>query len=432
MLWELNRIASRKSGPFGGEARGKRKKYIVLHSSYNSQHQSVMRGTSAELSEVDRLLALWKECKSIGDEVALATLVRVQGSSYRKTGARMLVAASGRRAGTLSGGCLEGEVCRKIWWLTKQGPRVESYATSGTTADYASSSSLELGCGGSIDILLETGLSARAAMDTLQSSVEDRIGHVIVCVVESTHPEVHVGSYALSTRQNVSLSPGSAYAALLALAEDVSRARQSRSTILTVENHCVHVFSEYIAPPPAIIIFGAGDDSKPVAHLSRMMGWRVTVSDTRAHLLTADRFPEAHVLLPLKTNQPFPVCLARNFDAAVIMTHSLDQDRYLLSSLLPNSLLYLGILGARHRTHRLLEHVADSLRLDLADCYTGLHSPVGLNIGATTPEAIALSIVAEIQATFASAADSTYEAPASRPLNRWISEAVNERSAAHA
>ena len=251
-------------------------------------------------------------------------------------------------------------------------------------------------------------------------------------------------------------------------------------------------FVEYLAPPPRLTIFGAGDDAQPIARFADALGWRVAVADGRAHLLRRERFPQAAELRLLQYGGPraessaalqrgassvSPVACGLNEAAlptqqegapgeptpalssaflpspasswasspafsrapspasaaasspvsgsvfvddtlagepfplpdtgvepgelAVVLTHSFDQDRALLAALLPQPLAYLGLLGPRHRTLRLLEEVAPTLGWSTERCLARLHSPVGLDLGARDPASIALSIVAELQATVA-------------------------------
>src|SRR5277367_5896558 len=123
-------------------------------------------------AETRKLLTMWSTARASGEECALATVVRVAGSSYRKPGARMLITRSGPRTGTVSGGCLEGEVIRKIWWLTEDGPAVQDYATS---YDDDSVQSYGLGCDGVVTLLLVRTSHAADVFEALRMSVQERI-----------------------------------------------------------------------------------------------------------------------------------------------------------------------------------------------------------------------------------------------------------------
>jgi len=360
------------------------------------------------LSESERQLALWKSAKARGEEVRLATTVRVDGSSYRKPGARMLVTRSGMHVGMVSGGCLEAEICRKIWWLTERGAHLERYVT---TYDEENRAASGLGCGGSIDVLLERDEAAAIVMEALRASIEDRRASVVLSVVQSEDPQLRAGLCGVvSAASRDDFQTGAEQpeprsvpvdAVLRRMAADAIAERASLNRTIEMDGGEAEVFADYLAPPPALMVFGAGEDSKPVVALARMMGWYVTVADARAQLATRERFPSASSVVTLTKDDLLGQVNFAERDAAVIMTHSYQQDLALLRGLLAEhaggSLKYIGILGSRRRTRELVKEVASSLGLEFESCMATLHSPVGLSLGATTPETIALSIVAEIQ-----------------------------------
>jgi xanthine dehydrogenase accessory factor len=152
-------------------------------------------------------------------------------------------------------------------------------------------------------------------------------------------------------------------------------------------------FVDYIAPPTALFVFGAGDDAQPLVELAYLLGWPVTVADGRSHLATKERFPLADQVVSSRSLNHLRLT---ERSAAVILTHSYEQDRAVLQALLPGDLAYIGILGPRHRTERLLTEIAPQIDRTVEDCFSRLHSPVGLAIGAKTPASIALAIIAEI------------------------------------
>src|SRR5215813_526542 len=129
------------------------------------------------MSELKQIVALWNAAKARQEDVCLATVVRVEGSSYRKPGARMLLTRSGQRAGTISGGCLEAEVSRKAWWLTENGPTIQRYSSF---FDDDSPAPYGLGCGGTVYVHLERGETANAVLNALDLNLNARIPIVIV------------------------------------------------------------------------------------------------------------------------------------------------------------------------------------------------------------------------------------------------------------
>ena len=324
------------------------------------------------MTDLEQISPLWRELEASGVEYVLATVVKVEGSSYRKPGARMLLAADGRRAGTVSGGCLEAAVAKKAWWLTENGPVVKDYSTLEDDGEFPYGS----GCGGVVWILLERRGTADAVIRELEKAWNARVPMVIATVIEGEH---------IGRRVFPVLASNAELAALIQFKADLP---------LWVEER---------AARPALWVFGAGDDAKPLVKMARMLGWYVAVADGRSHLATAERFVEADAVSVLAADE-LPKIDARRGDAAVVMTHSFEQDVSILAGVMSGPVwpAYIGVLGPQRRTRELLEHVAR--RLDLIpteklfkDWLADLHAPTGLDLGAETPAEIALSIMAEIQ-----------------------------------
>ena len=347
------------------------------------------------MGETAQILELWRRARAQSQRVCLATVVHIEGSSYRKPGARMLLTSGGERAGTLSGGCLEAEVSRKAWWLTENGPTVQRYRSSFDEDDPTDPSAMPfgLGCGGTIWVLLEQ--EPEFVLACLAASVEESKPAVMVAQLTGK----------IGTRVNVpeelrgNSLPALQEPALQEVVEQVRAQRESRTLdarLAPAINEPVW-FIEYLAAPPRLTLFGAGDDAQPIVRFADALGWRVAVADGRANLLRRERFPEAAELRLLEKSALQPGI--GEGELAVLLTHSFERDRELLTALLPQPLLYLGILGPRHRTERLLSAVAPALGWSIAQCWDRLHAPVGLDLGASDPAAIALSIVAELQAT---------------------------------
>jgi xanthine/CO dehydrogenase XdhC/CoxF family maturation factor len=341
------------------------------------------------MSELQQIVALWRTAKTKYEEVCLATVVRVEGSSYRKPGARMLI-SSGQRAGTVSGGCLEAEITKKAWWLTENGPTIQRYSSF---FDDDSHVTYGLGCGGTIYVLLQRGKAAHAVLNTLDTCLTARIPFVIITDTDKA------ATLLIQQSDGEKLFQAHTEEALSGIAECAERAsNEQRSFYATLEGS--QLFVEYLTPPPALTIFGAGDDAKPLADFAKTLGWHITIADGRSHLAHADRFPQADRLMVLNYEAESPVqdLTTGPEDAFVLLTHSYEQDRMLLRQMLPHKPKYLGVLGPRQRTERLVREVATEIGLSPEECFARLYAPVGFDIGALTPESIALSIVAEIVA----------------------------------
>jgi len=360
------------------------------------------------MTDLENILPLWRELEAAGADYVLATIVAVEGPSYRKPGARMLLARDGRRAGTVSGGCLEAEVARRAWWFTEAGPTVERYSTVPDDGDMPYGS----GCGGVVYILLERRTTALPVLTALEAAFRARVPLAIATVLEGPR----IGSrafYGLSREQSEESAEKPDHqltSDLHDLAELAFLRKQALDRITEPSGASTRVWVDYRPARPGLWIFGAGDDAKPVLRFARGLGWFVAVCDGRADLATRERFQEAdqvHVL----TKAELPASLPAHFDlrptdAAIVMTHSFEQDSRILAMLLRGSISpslgYLGVLGPQRRTRDML---AEAARLnhhlrpeEQADQWlTDLHAPTGLDLGAETPATIALSILAEIQ-----------------------------------
>lgn len=368
------------------------------------------------MTDLERILPLWSGLKAAGEGYVLATVIAVEGSSYRGPGACMLLARDGRHAGTVSGGCLEAEVARRAWWLTANGPTVQRYSTAEEDGDRPYGS----GCGGAVWLLLERDSTADPLLDALRQSFERRTPLAVATVLE--------GEF-VGRRRFAGLGPGQAGGAALKTDDPVQDCAErvladcgSTDETISVKGAEARVWADFRPARPGLWIFGAGDDAQPMLRLAKDLGWFVTVGDGRSQLATRERFPladEIHVLpvteWPAKQSAGRPPALANLHaqDAAVVMSHSFEQDARALAALLALQapLAYIGVLGPQRRTRELLAEAARLLgipadstasNLDQVERWLAeLHAPTGLDLGADSPETIALSVVAEIQKSFA-------------------------------
>jgi xanthine/CO dehydrogenase XdhC/CoxF family maturation factor len=327
------------------------------------------------------ILSAWAEAVRQGVPAILATVVKVNGSSYRSPGARMLITETGGRTGSISGGCLEGDVLKKAWWLT--GERPAAMRVYDDTSDDDAVWQFGLGCNGIVHVLLERWEAGAepVTVDLLRACREDRRGGVLATVISGDRIGRKLAIFPDG-------SVRSEIPELLAPAQDVFRSRESEIRNCAGEE----VFFEYIAPPVPLLIVGAGHDAVPVVRLAKELGWHVTVADGRSNHARPERFPEADRVLVTDTAHPLSDLVIDERTVAVLMSHSYPQASAFLKALDPLPVRYLGVLGPRKRTERMLSEAGLEARPDL-------HSPVGLDIGADTPEEIALAIVSEIQAT---------------------------------
>lgn len=321
---------------------------------------------------------------TVGTGAVLVTLVRVEGSSYRRTGARLLTAtAKATHVGTLSGGCLEAEVVKKAPWMVRDGASVEHYSM---VFDDTSDIPFGLGCGGTVDLLFEPldAPEARALLDALEASLQGHESTVI-----SFLPGAGRGLRRLILNAN---------GKVLFRSATLTDEKVSCAAKLTPGEVYEGRFVERLKAPRRLFVLGAGDDAKPLVQMAAIVGLAVTVADRRAQLARVERFPQADrvVVLGESLSTDLTGLGIGPQDAVVLMTHSYEQDRALLVATLPIAPRYLGLLGARHRSSLLVSEAAVILGKSVAECCEKLFAPVGMDLGGDGPEAIALAVVAEV------------------------------------
>ena len=345
--------------------------------------------------------------KRLDDTAVTATLVRVEGSSYRRPGARMYIHPTAS-VGAISGGCLEGEVSRKAAWITRNGAAVERYSTlfdeilDETNSLDTREIPYGLGCGGVMDVLLEPVGSAEANAMLRALEAAERGETVYAATVLPTVANQSPGFARVILREDGTIFFATAdldQETLSNLASLASTAVEANTVSIALESETREVFIEPVLPPQRLVVFGAGDDARPLVRMANLLGWRVTVADGRPWLAQASRFPEAERVLTLSENAGnFDQLALADRDAVALLTHSFEQDRNLLGKLLPIDLRYLGLLGARHRSRLLLTETASQLGWAPEEALQRVHAPIGLELGGDSPEAVALAILAEIQA----------------------------------
>lgn len=330
------------------------------------------------MRERRQIVELWRD----GSAAVLVTLVKVSGSSYRRTGARLLLDGRGEYAGTISGGCLEAEVTRKATWMVRDGAIVEQYSTM---FDDTAEIPFGLGCGGVVDLLIEPADTpeCRALLEAMDGSLRGNEATVVTWLP----------SDGKSLRRIVLGRNG----AVIFESEELNEAKINCAKGLLPGGEYEGRFVEELRAPQRLFVLGAGDDAKPLVNMATLLGWSVIVADGREQLARAGRFPEAEQVVSLREGGAAGLGVKRK-DAAVLMTHSYEQDREILASLLPVAPGYLGLLGARHRSSLLVSEAAAMIGWTVTECCQLIHAPVGLDLGGDGPEAIALAVIAEVQA----------------------------------
>jgi len=319
---------------------------------------------------------------------ALATVVATAGSTYRKRGARMLIMGDGSYLGLLSGGCLEADLKIHAQEVMESGQtRAVEYDMRGPDDVLFG---IGAGCEGAMRVLIEPAQAEGSAALALRDAGRVTAGGAPTCLV-SVHEsgELPLGTYSVE-----SLPRRLASAAELALVEGSSR------EVVDSGPRPMRAFVQFLAPPPHLLICGAGPDAQSVVAAARALAWRVTVIDHRPGYANAQKFPGATVVLSDASALSDAVDLER-CHAVVVMSHHLASDiEYLKELSIAGLPAYVGLLGPHARWRRIageLGSLADALR-------PRLHGPVGIDIGAQTPEAIALAIVSQVHGWLAARA----------------------------
>ncbi len=342
---------------------------------------------------VRQIIQTFETWRATGAPIVLATVYETLGSTYSKAGQRILIAANGDYRGLVSGGCLEGDLAeRSQAVLASDAPAAVTYDLRD---EFDEVFGLGVGCNGLLRVFLQPLQAARgyqpfaAIADALAGT--ERSG--VATVIESRDAALPAGATVIvHAESHFAFDVASEAAGRLA---QRTRAAIAAGAAELVADRGTTVLHALLKPIPKLLVLGAGLDAVPLVAMAAELGWFVTVADHRPAYVARDGFRHAERTLLVD-----PAALARSlrleeFDAIVVMSHHLTTDRKYLSQLASVDTRYLGVLGPRARRDRLLAELGEhgaSLR-------ARLRGPVGLDLGADSPESIALSILAELQTT---------------------------------
>jgi xanthine/CO dehydrogenase XdhC/CoxF family maturation factor len=349
------------------------------------------------VSEITDVLDAIEKLDAEGQRMALATIVAVRGSTYRRPGARLLVPEEGAPIGNISGGCLEGDVADMARIVMQEG--TARLAGWDLTADDDDVWGLGLGCNGAIEVFIEPADQAVAVTHALRTALELERPICVVTALETTLEVVAPGArIVVPDHGPVEGSLGDADVNADAIAAAREGLAGGHSEVRTL-GRGVRAFVEVLEPPLRLVICGAGHDAIPLVRAAAGVGWRPVVVDDRPAFLTHDRFPHAYAFV--QVDGPADVASQAPLDArtfAVVMTHNYLRDRDYLRGLLASDVGYIATLGPAARTYRLLSDLCeDGVQISDAD-RERIHGPAGLDLGAEGPDEIAQAIVAEIVA----------------------------------
>jgi len=352
------------------------------------------------VSEITDVLQAIESLSASGERMALATIVAVNGSTYRRPGARLLVPEEGDLVGNISGGCLEGDVADVARIVMREG--VARMVSFDLTADDDAVWGWGLGCNGAIEVFVEPAEKAAVVAGALRMALEEERPISVVTVLDSSVPGVAQGARLI-------VKPGGETDGSLGDAVLESSARNAALELLAAERSDIRelpgssgearAFVEVLEPPLRLLVCGAGHDAVPLVRAAALLGWSPIVVDDRPSFLTPARFPEAtdfvHVERPEEAAKAAPVDERTH---VVVMTHRFMNDKEYLRSFLGSAAAYIGLLGPAARSQRILMELREEGVVVAEDDLARIHGPAGLDLGAEGPEEIAQAIVAEIVA----------------------------------
>ncbi|WP_372814860.1 XdhC family protein [Psychrobacter sp.] len=414
------------------------------------------------MNQIADIFKLAREAQQQQVDAVLATVVRTEGSAYRRAGAMMLICEDGRSVGMISGGCLEPHIIKRAFWLTRNGANVQVYQT-GDDIEYAENGNVRasvseddfdfdkgsdikgidnkydeqdvdldelnfgLGCNGRVHVLFERLATAMPLLNVISQVRQSQQPVTVATLIRST---IHFNNQNNPNSQlqiGLRLNLDNYIKSGKLTAIDANHSDKVISNASSTVIHAVDVLAKYqifdnsakyikvdgedgttewlvqrLEPQIRLLICGAGNDVMPLVTMAKLQDWHVTVVDSRAQYATQQRFPQADRVMVLALDDSDTLLKLSKNAAVALMSHSLSQDRARLGVLLEhaNHYKYLGQLGPRYRTERLIEEISTrftnpaSLNLGIKK----LHYPIGYKLGGDGPEALALGIMAQVNA----------------------------------
>lgn len=354
------------------------------------------------MKETEDIIRSFKQAQEAGKKSVLATVVHVEGSSYRRPGARMLVTEDGELTGAISGGCLEGDALRKaLLAIAQQQNKLVAYDSMD---EEDNTIGIQLGCNGIVHILFEpvdtTNIHNPIAL--LEQSSIQPTASVLVTLFSLDNPlGEQPGTCLLFADGNYYGSIGDLSLAA-SIKEDVSVVvENNRSGIIKythTQSGSLTGFIELLQPAVELIIAGAGNDAFPLVQMAAVLGWHVTVVDGRKTHANTNRFSTAKKIIVGKPAEVVQQIRIHQQSVFVLMSHNYNYDVAMLRQLIDTPSRYIGILGPKKKLEKMLGELAEQ-GLQISDTdKEKIYGPVGLDIGAETAEEIALSILSEIKA----------------------------------
>jgi xanthine dehydrogenase accessory factor len=352
------------------------------------------------MKEIREIINAYNKARKNEKRLALATLVHLNGSSYRRPGARMIVDEEGQLTGAISGGCLEGDALRKaVFCIHTQIPKLVVYDTSD---EEDATIGIQLGCSGIIQVLFEPidENDPLNPIELLKKAIHKRQNTVLVTLYAPQIKKGDTVGTSILLEDSGEFHNNSTFQFVPeTLMQDIKETltiKKSSFKSYNLNDHPFSAFLSFISPPISLVIVGAGNDAIPLQSIAETLGWEVTIVDGRHTYAKIERFSSACQIIvskPEKVLQQIPIDEKTVF---VLMTHNYNYDYAILKALLSKNAPYIGALGPKKKLDNMITDLkAENIFLNERQKNI-LYGPVGLELGAETPAEIALSITAEI------------------------------------
>lgn len=349
------------------------------------------------MKELNDIVSAYDKAILQNKKMVLATVVRVDGSSYRRPGARMLVTDDSKITGAISGGCLEGDALEKALFAMATGEN--KLITYDSTGEDDIQFGLHLGCNGVVHILFEP-----IKKDDPNNPVEllrliSNAGQEAILVTLFSMKKIQPGTQLLWLNNIVFTSLSKPVQTILSHPVKIAHEeRQSAFLDIEAEHATCTAFIEYIDRPVSVVIAGAGNDVQPLVEIAAMLGWSVTVVDGRFHYAVPERFPAASKVLYSRSSDILTQIKTDSRTVFLLMSHNYNYDLGFVTQIVEHDFGYIGLLGPAQKRDRMLSDLSDQGVHLNEEQLSKIHGPTGLDIGGENSTEIAVSIIAEVKA----------------------------------
>lgn len=351
------------------------------------------------MKEIEKIVSAYQKINWQQEQVALGTVVKVDGSAYRRIGARMFVSSSGTWVGGISGGCLEGDALKRAQIAIMKNKN--SIVVYDTTEDDPHQIGVGLGCNGRIEVLL-TPIDHRDKnnqVEFLDKITSRRSATIVLQVlnIQNGNPQLRGKFYTQDTLNDLAEATEVDLAVIeLNIRRTFYKRKSKVFTLINAHGHEYEVLFELIRPKIKLVCIGDNYDVNAFMGIATELGWEIHVAGKQQKLSKAV-YQAAKQVYSLDAAQHIEM---DEYTAVVLMSHDYKTDLKLLKAYLNKKMPYLGLLGPKKRMLRMQKDLTEArITVDL-ESLPHLYAPIGLDIGAETPEEIALSIAAEIIAVF--------------------------------